>query len=77
MADKAIKTRIKHKHETEDNWKKATNFTPLPGELIIYDRDENCSYPRLKIGDSTAANVNNLPFLNDRITDSELDDICK
>lgn len=77
MAEKTIKTRIKNKHETETNWKKATGFTPLPGELIVYDRDFTCNYPRLKIGDDTAVNVNDLPFLNDRITEEDLNEICK
>ena len=61
MATKTIKTRIVNKHATESDWKKAINFVPLLGELIIYDPDEMYFYSRLKIGDGTS-NVNDLPF---------------
>ena len=33
-----INTRIKNKIDTEENWKKATNFIPLEGEQIIYKK---------------------------------------
>lgn len=59
--EKNISSRIIHKHDVEANWLKATNFTPLLGELIIYDTDDNYSYPRFKVGDG-ATNVNKLPF---------------
>ena len=39
MAEKNIKTRIIHKHDTEENWNKATNFIPKQGEIIVYDID--------------------------------------
>ena len=45
-----IKGRLIHKHDTEANWNKATNFYPRLGEIIVYDPDENYSYPRYKIG---------------------------
>ena len=44
-------TRIQHKHDIETNWIKAVNFIPLAGEIIIYDKDENYFYERMKIGD--------------------------
>lgn len=59
--EKNIKTRIIHKHDTEANWKLATNFTPKQGEIIVYDKDNNYEYERFKIGDGVT-NVNNLPF---------------
>lgn len=62
MAEKTIKSRIVHKHDSETNWNKATNFVPKQGELIIYDTDTNYSYARVKIGDGTTK-VNSLPFL--------------
>ena len=40
-----VKTRIQNKNDIEANWLKATNFTPLKGEVIIYNED--------KIGDLT------------------------
>ena len=52
------------KHDTEKNWKKAKNFIPKLKELIIYDPDENISYPRFKIGDGIH-NVSDLPFYVD------------
>ena len=51
MAEKTLNGRIIQKHDTEANWLKATNFKPKAGEVIIYDADENYSYPRIKIGD--------------------------
>lgn len=61
MTDKIIKSRIQHKHDTEANWQKATNFIPKSSELIVYDPDENYTYHRFKFGDGVQ-NVNDLPF---------------
>lgn len=71
--EKNIQSRIQHKHDTEANWLKATNFIPKAGELIIYDVDAAHTEPRLKIGNGTT-NVNNLPFVNDNnsITDTKV-----
>jgi hypothetical protein len=41
----------------------ATNFTPLNGEIIIYDEDDNYNYKRIKIGNGET-NVNDLPFID-------------
>lgn len=62
MGAKEIKGRFVQKHDIEANWKLATNFSPLLGEIIIYDADENCAYDRIKIGDGVT-NVNELPFI--------------
>ena len=40
----------------------ATNFTPMNGEIIIYDEDDNHDYKRIKIGNGTD-NVNDLDFV--------------
>lgn len=32
MAEKTIKSRIVHKHDSETNWSRATNFVPKQGE---------------------------------------------
>lgn len=61
MAEKRINGRIVNKHDVESNWALATGFTPMAGEIIIYDIDSNYSYERMKIGDG-ATNVNALPF---------------
>lgn len=64
MAKKNIFARVVNKHDTEANWAKATGFTPMAGETIVYDPDNNYNYSRIKIGDGTT-NVNDLPFLGD------------
>ena len=61
MAIRKIKTRVQNKHAVEADWLKASNFTPLEAELIIYDADENYNYNRMKIGDGVTK-VNDLPF---------------
>lgn len=61
MANKNINTRIIHKHDTETNWNKATNFIPMKGEIIVYDIDDTYNYERFKIGDGST-NVISLPF---------------
>ena len=55
-------TRIRHKHDTEENWAKATSFIPLLGELIVYDPDASLSYCRVKMGDGINV-VSALPFM--------------
>ena len=62
-------------HDLEINWEKQTDFIPLQGELIVYDIDDTHEYERLKIGDGVTT-VNLLPFLNDFITNDEIDEIC-
>ena len=56
--------RIQHKYDTEENWKKAVNFIPLEGELIIYGKDAIIKYDRFKVGDGTSY-VNDLPFTDE------------
>lgn len=48
--------RVIQKHDTAENWGKATNFMPLKGEIIVYE-DTN----QIKIGDGKTV-VNDLPF---------------
>lgn len=76
-----IKGRICNKHDTEENWNKATNFAPLLGETIVYDPDSLHPYPRYKTGiwdgkSSKTADmlIVNLPFANqpDTISEEEL-----
>ena len=61
MNEKKLKTRVIHKHDIEDCWRLATNFTPKKGEIIIYDPDGKHKTSRFKIGDGVS-NVNDLPF---------------
>ena len=65
MIEKEIKSRIIHKHDTEENWLKAVNFIPKKGELIIYDIDISYNYERFKIGDCSTL-VSALPFAMNR-----------
>jgi hypothetical protein len=66
MAEKRIIGRAVQKHDVEANWKKATNFVPKQGELIIYDKDSTYNYERFKIGDGKTE-VNSLPFADGAI----------
>ena len=59
--EKNVNARVVFKHDTEANWKLATNFIPKAGELIVYDQDSSHSYDRFKIGDGKTK-VNDLPF---------------
>ena len=61
MPEKRIYGRSVQKHDVQKNWEKATNFTPMAGEIVVYDRDENYDYERFKIGDGITL-VNDLPF---------------
>lgn len=61
--EKTLKARLKMKHGKASEWALATRFTPLEGEIIVYDVDETYTSPRFKVGDGTT-NVNNLKFVN-------------
>ena len=66
---KEFNARLILKHDTETNWLKATNFIPYLGELIVYDRDSNYSYERIKMGDGTTP-VNDLPFIDSALANA-------
>lgn len=76
MSEKTLKTRVINKHDTEANWNKATTFIPKSGEVVVYSPDSTYAYSRIKIGDGTTTVVN-LPFINEAITNSEIDEICQ
>lgn len=59
--EKYVSARVINKHALESDWINS-DFVPLVDELIIYDIDENHSYPRLKIGDGVTS-INQLPFM--------------
>lgn len=68
----SITTRIRQKHDTAANWASAVNFTPMAGELIVYDADGTTSYPRFKVGNGQD-NINDLPFSDEHyVLDTEL-----
>jgi hypothetical protein len=73
---KQLNTRIAHKHDLEVNWLSAVDFTPLQGEIIIYDCEVDANgntlelpsgravpytYARFKVGDGHTL-VNDLPY---------------
>ena len=66
MANKTFQGRIIQKHDTEANWKKATNFVPLKGEIIVYD-----DLKKIKIGDGITK-VGNLAFINDNVSSTTI-----
>lgn len=73
--------RIVQKHDLEVNWLTATDFIPLQGEIIIYDKEVDqdgnllplpsnrtapYTYVRMKIGDGFTP-VNVLPFIDENL----------
>ena len=68
MANKTFNGRIVNKHDTAENWAKATSFIPKQGEIIVYDADADYDYERFKIGDGETV-VSSLPFANDEKAD--------
>lgn len=69
MANKEIKTRIQLKNGTTGDWDKATNFTPLKGEIIIYT-----DTLRFKIGDGTTL-LSQLEFMDKEFTSEEISNL--
>lgn len=72
--EKIINSRMQQKHDTEAHWLLAKNFTPMKGEVIIYDPDDHYNYPRVKIGDGDS-NVNDLPFIDAHTLDKILETV--
>lgn len=68
MSEKILKGRLVQKHDTAENWSKATSFIPKQGEVIIYDKDSSHNYERMKVGDGTTV-VSSLPFIDDNKVD--------
>ena len=60
MAVKTLTTRVRQKSDTSANWAKATNFTPLKGEIIVYT-----DLRKIKIGDGVTK-VGSLEFVNSK-----------
>lgn len=58
MANKLLKTRMRQKIDTSQNWAKAINFVPLKGEICIYS-----DLHKMKIGDGTTK-IGDLDFEN-------------
>ena len=84
MAESNLKARVINKHDIESNWSLATNFIPKQGEIIVYDKDSEHDYVRIKVGDGTTL-VNDLDFIDKNylykieqsLTDGEIDQVRK
>ena len=63
MSKKTFNTRIQSLHDNEVNWQ-GKDFTPLEGEIVVYNSDETHVSPRLKIGDGVSL-IDSLPFAID------------
>lgn len=64
--EKQLKGKVVFKHETEAVWHTSNNggpveYVPAAGEKVLYDRDSNHDYTRIKYGDGTHI-VAELPF---------------
>lgn len=57
-------------HATEVEWL-AIDYVPKAGEMIIYDSDEKCNYPRFKTGDGVSQ-VRLLPFSLATISETQV-----
>lgn len=76
MAEKTIKSRVLLKNDTKANWSQAEGFSPLAGEIVIYnDGNDNTNEKLIKIGDGET-NVKALPFLCEPLSDFDIDRIC-
>ena len=64
-----LNMRIIHTHDVQANWEKLVEFIPKAGELIVYDKDDLCSYERFKIGDGVTT-LTNLPFTVDNVIEN-------
>ena len=65
MEEKIIKAKIINKHDTEENWSKAS-FIPKRGEFIIYDPDATHTRSRIKVGDGVRT-LSELPFSSQNV----------
>lgn len=50
-----MEARMQQKHDVAENWNKINNFVPGPGEIVVYDKDEDFARPRVKIGDGESS----------------------
>ena len=66
-----MKARIGQLYKTEAEWNKFSEFIPLPGELVIFSKDEKYPYSRLKVGDGKAK-LKDLPFFIDSAIDDHV-----
>lgn len=68
--EKIEKARMQQKHDVATNWNNIEEFVPKPGEIIVYDKDENVSKQSIKIGDGETP-VGELGFITGEIYTSK------
>ena len=61
-----MKARVSNLCKSASEWGKI-NFTPLVGELIIYEPDDPAGHVQIKIGDGKRS-IHELPFVIEAIT---------
>lgn len=68
--------RVRMKIDTTENWRKAVDFIPLKGEIIVYSDyatkevdGQIINIPNFKVGDGLAYGID-LPFVNDDLRDA-------
>ena len=73
MISKIFNGRIRMKIDTTANWRLASDFIPLQGEIIVYSdfsekevNGETVKIPNFKIGDGLAYGID-LPFVGDDV----------
>ena len=76
--EKQFKGKVVFKHETEAVWHTSNNggpveYVPAAGEKVLYDRDDNHNYTRIKYGDGTHI-VAELPFSTEQSDWSQTDE---
>lgn len=68
--EKIEKARMQQKHDVATNWNNIEEFVPKPGEIIVYDKDENVSKQSIKIGDGETP-IGELSFITGEIYTSK------
>lgn len=65
MSSNTQYARMFQKRDKTENWTES-NFKPGPGEIIVYEKDENINRPRIRIG-AENTNLSDLPFLTGEV----------
>lgn len=71
MSNKELKSNIRLRIDTEENWLRTSDVVPLQGELVIYSADNTHPTARLKVGDGFT-NINELAFISAHNMDADL-----
>lgn len=76
MIETRFNGRIRMKIDTTANWRNATDFIPLKGEIVVYSDyatkevdGQTVNIPNFKVGDGLAYGID-LPFVSDDLRDS-------